>query len=141
MFKSKLSQCWFKKGTNVNTFSGVIPASASIVGELIVENGDTIKIEGLVAGNVTGRTEDVNKQPSLIISGTVNGSISGFAHVILEGGKINGNVHATTQIVLLNNARIVGDVTYGDLAIETGSTISGNLVPLADTIATKGISE
>ena len=104
MFKSKLSRSWFKKGINPDAFSGIIPVSATVVGQLIIENGDSVKVEGLVSGDVTGRAEETDKLPSLIVSGTINGSVEG-----------------QVQVVLRNKGRIVGDVTYGDLAIETGS--------------------
>ena len=53
MFKSKLSRSWFKKGVNPDAFSGIIPVSATVVGQLIIEDGDSVKVEGLVSGDIT----------------------------------------------------------------------------------------
>lgn len=49
------------------------------------------------------------------------------ASTLLSGGKIKGNTVVTDIVHLLSTAAILGDVTCGDIEIERGSFLEGNV--------------
>jgi cytoskeletal protein CcmA (bactofilin family) len=121
------------KGT---TFSGVIPADVAITGDIVFQSQiDPLRIEGSIVGKIASafETEGVS-QPwhngvYIAKGGKVTGNIT-LKSVIIDGGLVEGNITAL-QVVLKGNAVVKGDITYDELSIEAGSSVTGQMTPNA----------
>ena len=67
-----------------------------------------------------------------------------FAHTIVIGGVVKGNVFSTQKVIILSTGMVIGNVTTPRLVIEEGVMFNGHLEvtgpvsepqPLADTIS------
>lgn len=101
----------------------LIGADASIQGDLIFTGG--LRIDGRVAGDVTVARVDAG---TLTVGdqGCIEGDVR-VSHVIVYG-EIRGTVYATGLVDVRPNARILGDVHYGSLEMQVGSSIEGHLI-------------
>ena len=90
---------------------------------------DTLRIEGIVDGNATAR--------QLILC--PGGSFLGTAEI--EEAEIEGNFDGTLNVrgrlVLRNNGRIAGTLSYGEIEIERGGEIAGQITPHGEQIAAR----
>ena len=97
------------------------PAAVSVIGkDITIEGGVTgegeVHIDGLIRGDVrVGRL-------SIGESGHVEGTVS--AELVEVRGKVVGAVTAK-QIRLFATARVDGDITHEQLAMETGASFQG----------------
>jgi cytoskeletal protein CcmA (bactofilin family) len=94
---------------------------------------DTLRIEGIVDGNATAR--------QLILC--PGGSFLGTAEI--EEAEIEGNFDGTlnvrSRLVLRANGRVAGTLSYGEIEIERGGEIAGQITPQGKQIAAMPRSE
>lgn len=86
-----------------------------------------------VSGAVMGKiTSDEGVSATLIVdeAGSVEGDIQA-AHVVIAG-RIDGNVTAMERMEVASTARVRGDLSYKDLAVELGSMVNGKLLCMQD---------
>lgn len=78
----------------------------------------SIRVDGKVEGGIT-------EADSVVIGGT--GDVQGdvFARSVVIGGKVIGNITASS-IEILTEAAIHGDIKTGALAISDGANFEGN---------------
>jgi cytoskeletal protein CcmA (bactofilin family) len=95
--------------------------------------GPAIKVKG-----------NFNGQGDIVIEGQVEGSLKTNGDIFISekakiaanieakcikiNGQIDGNVFAKKYLAIGSQARIFGDVQYGEISIERGAVISGNCV-------------
>lgn len=116
-------------------FNAIIPHGVSVLGDMLLENGVNLIIEGHVSGSI-------KKQPNAVCEGnvtliinetaTITGTIEADV-VLLRGTNLVTSIDAK-HVVLTKKAKVVGDLTYGDLVIETGSTVEGKLTLKAQEV-------
>ena len=101
----------------------------SLIGAGTVVKGDVSFCGGLrIDGNVQGNISTVDGQPeTLVISeqARVDGEVT-VSHVVVNG-SVNGPVCADDYLELQPKARIVGDVRYRRLEMQTGAVVQGRL--------------
>ena len=98
----------------------VIPATAKIVGN--VEISESVVFQGIVRGDVLVHGDN---QVVLARGAGMHGSLSTKAAVI--GGEVEGNIDAE-RVILLESARVHGDITYNTLAMAEGAVVNGRLL-------------
>jgi len=131
MLKATIKKSFLSVRGNFEKFNGILPLNVTVKGNILVDGNQTLIIDG----NVIGDIEACAPNPELngtgdqgiVISGAVRGNIFGFDYVLLDGGHVTGSIQSKRSVVLKNQATVLGDVAYGELAIESGSTIEGKL--------------
>lgn len=99
--------------------------------------GASIKVKGNFQG-----------QGNIIIEGTLEGSLRTDANIFISdrakvvanveskdvvvNGEVRGNIKAKSYLAIGGTAKIFGDVQYGEISIEKGATINGQLLMLAE---------
>ena len=96
---------------------------SSVIGKAAVITGDLgakgpVTITGVVHGNVS--CED-----KICIRGEVVGNITAKSVLVMDGGRVQGNIASTTDLVLQTGAAIEGDLVAAKMYLE-GSVI-GNI--------------
>jgi cytoskeletal protein CcmA (bactofilin family) len=103
--------------TNGNGSINIIGAGTTIDGE-IRSNGD-LRIDGTIRGSVSSKAK-------VVIGGT--GIVEG--DVVCQNADISGTVKGKTTVsemlFLKSNARINGDIQTGKLIVEVGASFTGN---------------
>jgi cytoskeletal protein CcmA (bactofilin family) len=101
----------------------LIGSDACITGDVIFTGG--LRIDGKIKGDVT--VSNIN--PGTLMIGD-QGSIEGVVRVshLIVFGEIRGTVYATGLVDMRSKGRISGDVHYGELEVQAGAVIEGNLV-------------
>lgn len=95
--------------------------------------GASIKVKG-----------NFNGQGDIVIEGTLEGSLKTIANVFvgekakvnanieaseaLISGKINGNIKVKKYLAIGENAKINGDIQCGEISIERGASITGQII-------------
>ncbi|MEX3917882.1 polymer-forming cytoskeletal protein [Paraburkholderia sp. BR10872] len=104
------------KGKDIGT---VFPVEAKFNGNLEIDEHFVIK--GVFRGNITQAGLH-----SLLIGNTggVHGNVR--SHQLIVGGLIEGDVCAN-EVIILETGRIIGNVTYEKLAIELGGEVNGRI--------------
>lgn len=97
----------------------VLDVDASMQGSLVFKDPVNLKINGRFEGTL-------NTKGSLMIgeNAVVNADITGESIVV--AGKINGNIHAVTELKLISPACVVGDVRTPLLSVAEGAILEGN---------------
>lgn len=136
MLKAFIKKPLFSRKGNFEKFNGVLPTNVTVRGNIFVDGNQTLIIDGTVHGNIEASTmnPDVSGKgdQGVVVSGLVNGNISGFDYVLIDGGIVDGSIQSKRSLVLKGKAKVAGDITYGELAIESGSTIEGKLTPFLE---------
>jgi cytoskeletal protein CcmA (bactofilin family) len=110
----------------VNTASGFRPdqenvayigAGVTIKGEISVP--DLIVIDGTIEGNVTARVVCVGQ------SGIIRGNISATEADI--SGSVSDHVEARQLLLVRATGRVEGRVMYGEIELEKGAVVTGDL--------------
>jgi cytoskeletal protein CcmA (bactofilin family) len=99
------------------------PAKESLIAADITIEG---KIEGAGHVRIAGRFKgDVNVQGNVTIEpgAHVTGQVT--AATIIVSGEVNGNIHATARVELLESGVINGDVKAAVLTVAAGSRMRG----------------
>ena len=101
----------------------------SLIGAGPVVKGDVSFCGGLrIDGHVQGSVTTSGGEPgTLVISeqAKVDGEVK-VSHIVVNG-SVNGPVHADDYLELHAKARIVGDVRYRRLEMQTGAVVQGRL--------------
>jgi len=98
-------------------YPSVIGASLHFVGE--IRSTGSVRIEGQVKGKVAARNLSVGQ------SGGIDGDVA--AEMAEINGLVTGDLAADT-VVLGSGAQVVGDITYGSLAMEPGARFEGRTI-------------
>jgi cytoskeletal protein CcmA (bactofilin family) len=99
--------------------------------------GSSIKVKGNFQG-----------QGSIIIEGALEGSLKTDANLFIGNqakvvanieskdaiitGEVRGNIKAKNYLAIGSTARIFGDIQYGEISIEKGAVINGQLLILSE---------
>jgi cytoskeletal protein CcmA (bactofilin family) len=101
----------------------------SLIGSGTIVHGDVVFRGGLrIDGHVQGNVATANGEPgTLVISeqARVDGEVS-VSHIVVNG-CVNGPMRADDYLELQSKARIVGDVCYRRLEMQTGAVVQGRL--------------
>ena len=115
---------------------------SSVIGKAAVITGDLgakgpVTITGVVHGNVS--CED-----KICIRGEVVGNITAKSVLVMDGGRVQGNIASTTDLVLQTGAAIEGDLVAAKMNLEGSLTgninCSGDLCLGAKSVVTGDIS-
>lgn len=94
------------------------------VGEGVQINGDvTVPESAFIAGEMNGKLK--TKHLELEESGAVDGDV--IAHTINAAGKVKGKVTAEEFLSIKLGGKVHGEIRHGDLEIQRGGSISGNV--------------
>lgn len=107
----------------IEDFDTIVGPSTVIHGRIVTDTG--LRIDGVVIGDVEAQQ---GSQISVALGKT--GKIDGDVHAyrVLIAGCVNGNIYANERVELRSGAVVNGDITYGQLGLESGATISGLLI-------------
>jgi len=99
--------------------------------------GSSIKVKGNFQG-----------QGNIIIEGALEGSLKTDANLfigeqakvvanieskdVIIAGEVRGNIKAKNYLAIGSTAKIFGDVQYGEISIERGAVINGQLLILSE---------
>lgn len=99
--------------------------------------GSSIKVKGNFQG-----------QGDIIIEGTLEGSLKTAASVFIGdqakimanieakdaivNGEVRGNVKAKNYLAVGSTAKIFGDLQYGEISIEKGASVNGQLLIISE---------
>lgn len=96
----------------------LIAAGLTIEGK--IQGTGNVRIAGCFKGDV--RVEgDLTIEPDAQITGELR------AHTVLVGGKVQGNVHATSRVELLESGILIGDLKAASLTVAAGSRMRGKV--------------
>lgn len=103
----------------------LIAEGVELTGDLNFGGG--LRIDGHVRGNLIGRPSAGQALPLLVVSakGHVEGSVS-CGNAVIDG-TVDGDLEITNFLELQSNSRVCGTIRYGQLLIERGASISGQL--------------
>jgi cytoskeletal protein CcmA (bactofilin family) len=95
-------------------FSGELYINGAVVGDIVAQKGT---------------------QGALVISeeGSVKGEIR--VPIVIVGGCVEGDLHASQRVELGKKARIRGDLYYKVVEIQHGALMDGRMVPQEETAA------
>jgi cytoskeletal protein CcmA (bactofilin family) len=98
-----------------------------IVGEGVTMEGDIYAPESAqIAGQMTGKlsTKAITLEASAFFDGE---AVADSIHVY---GKMKGNVHAREFLSVQSGGKVNGEIKHGELEVQRGGSISGNLQSL-----------
>lgn len=106
----------------VDAFKTVIDAATVMEGRIVF--AESIRIDGKVIGCLQ---EEPGAKGSVAVApgATVCGDI--VAHRVLVAGVVQGNIHATEIVQLMNGARVTGDISYAAITVAHGAIVNGSL--------------
>lgn len=121
----------FSKGTKGEAAPEAVAAprklvAASLIAEGVVIRGDIttdgeMQLDGAVEGDVTAGRLTIGE------TGAVTGTVK--ADIVDVRGRVSGSISAR-QVRLLSSARVDGDITQSELAIEAGAHFVGRSLEL-----------
>ena len=117
------------RGSNTPVPS-IISYDTKIKGD--IWGGDTIHIDGKLEGNIMCNEVIIGTR------GYIMGDIK--AKTLNIYGTVNGTVD-TENLFIANNARIIGNACYTQIAMEPGAYIEGNCMPRAKVASVKPAAE
>jgi len=104
----------------------------SLIGAGTIVRGDVLFCGGLrIDGHVEGNVATADGQSgTLVVSeeARVDGEVR-VSHVVING-TVNGPVRADDYLELQAKARVVGDLSYRRLEMQTGAVVQGRLDPV-----------
>ncbi len=99
-----------------------IGAGATLKGEISVP--DTIVVDGEIEGQVTARIVVVGH------TGVIRGNITASEADV--SGWISDHIDIKQLLVVRSTGRVEGKVTYGDIELEKGAVVTGDLAAAED---------
>ena len=109
--------------TSNERFDTLIGRTTEIVGRLILL--DSVRIDGKVNGSIEAQV-DHKVSVAIGATGEVTGDIK--ANRVMVAGKVEGNIEAAERVELQKDSVVLGDITYGSIAVEHGARILGMLI-------------
>ena len=106
--------------------STLIAEGVEITGDILFSDG--MRIDGLVKGNVIGRSAEGASPALLVLSskGHVEGSVRCGAAVI--NGAVTGDLEVEHLLELQSDARVSGTIRYRHLQMDVGAEVRGQLI-------------
>ena len=122
ILKSQPTKFMFNKASRLEKFKDaetIIGASIKVKGNFQGQ-GDII-IEGMLEGSL--------KTDANIFIGDQAKVIANIeAHDTIIAGEVRGNIKAKNYLAISGTAKIFGDVQYGEISVEKGAVINGQLL-------------
>lgn len=109
----------------------VIAAGMTVRGD--IESNNTVKVEGIVNGNVRAR-----HQVLVAKDGVVHGDID--AREAIVGGSVDGAIRAIERVEVQAGASVTGDITTRRIAVAEGGSLNG-AIRMSEQPAEKPASE
>ncbi len=85
----------------------------------------SLEVEGEVVGNLIADKDD-QARVRVLESGLVKGEI--HVPAVVVNGAVEGDVHATGQVMLAAKARVEGNIHYTVIEIQKGAQVNGSFV-------------
>jgi len=120
-------------------FSGSLEGGTTLIANNTRMKGDVLfeeelYVTGVVEGNVTAsdskNTPPENAKLVICEGGKVIGEIRA-PNVVIDG-TVEGDVYATNKIELAPKAKVVGNVHYNLVEMQSGSVVNGKMVSIED---------
>lgn len=111
----------------MSSFSGIVPADMQIIGDVVIEDGVVLVVDGKVHGSIKQPVPVPGTRALTSVTLSKNASVTGSIEaefVTVIGARLNCNITAK-QIILTKNARVKGNLNYETLAIELGCKVDG----------------
>jgi cytoskeletal protein CcmA (bactofilin family) len=92
---------------------------------------DTVRIDGRFQG-------EISSENTLIVgeSGEIEATIR--SNTVVVSGSVNGSIHAIQKVVLHKTAHVSGDIETPSISIEEGAVLNGQIKMPAKTSAKAG---
>ena len=100
----------------------LISKSSEIIGD--IKFSDDLEIQGLVRGNIHASSDKSTVR--IIEGGRVEGEI--HAPKVIINGDVKGDVHCSEHVELAAKANVDGNVHYNLIEMVKGAQLNGNLV-------------
>lgn len=119
-------------GSNLEEQIARVPESsrlgptATLNGEWICD--EDVIIEGKLEGKIDSKNHDLRIEKEAKVKADIQGKN------ITIHGKVTGNITATRKILIGEEARITGDLTAPQIAIQEGAKFKGSVKMLPKTI-------
>lgn len=102
----------------------------TLVGPRVVIRGDVhfsggLYVEGRIIGKVIAE-EGVPAVLTIAPKGQIEGEVQ--VPVVVIGGQLNGDVHASERVELGSHARVLGNIHYRIVEMAAGATLTGRLI-------------
>lgn len=124
-------------GKTLSRIDSLIGVGTTINGDVEFEGG--VRIDGRVSGHVLGTSGAEGTSVTVSEHGVVEGDIK--AKIVSINGAVLGSVTGLQFVEVQAKARIAGDVRYGELEMQVGALVCGNLFhELLDSPARKVVS-
>lgn len=104
----------------------LISKSSEIAGN--IKFSGELEVQGIVRGNIYANTESATVR--VVEGGRVEGEV--HAPKIIINGEIQGDVHCSEHVELAAKASVVGDVHYNLIEMVKGAQLNGNLLYAGD---------
>lgn len=109
----------------------------TLIGPRVVIRGDVHFSGGLyVEGRIIGKVIAEEGAPAVLTiaqKGLVEGEVQ--VPVVVIGGQLTGDVHASERVELGNQARVLGNIHYRVIEMAAGATFTGRLIHAEATVA------
>ncbi|MGK0498380.1 MAG: cytoskeletal protein CcmA (bactofilin family) [Oceanicoccus sp.] len=102
----------------------LIAKDAELIGDLKF-TGD-LEIQGVVRGNIIAKAEAKGATVRIVEGGRVEGEV--HAPKIIVNGDIKGDVHCSEHVELAAKAQVQGNVHYQLIEMVKGAQLNGNLI-------------
>lgn len=113
------------------SFESLIGPSTQIFGRLVVNHG--VRIDGEIHGSV-----EASRSPGITVHIGHEGIVKGDLHAyrVLVNGTVDGNIYAAERCDLFETSKVRGDIHYGQMGIEHGAEIYGELLKKGPSVTT-----
>ncbi|MEY4073063.1 MAG: polymer-forming cytoskeletal protein [Betaproteobacteria bacterium] len=108
--------------SNQERFDTLIGRTTEIVGRLVLL--DSVRVDGKVHGSIESQA-DRNITVAIGPTGEVTGDIR--ANRVIVAGRVQGNIEASERAELQKDCVVMGDISYGSIAVEHGARMLGTL--------------
>jgi cytoskeletal protein CcmA (bactofilin family) len=111
--------------------SSLIAEDVEITGDVRFARG--IRIDGRLKGDLLGRPTEGQAGALLVLSdkGRIEGTVTCRDAVV--NGTVIGDLRIENFLELQSNARVIGSVRYGQLQMEVGAVVRGQVCSADDT--------
>jgi len=106
-----------------NAVTTLVGSDATVTGNLIFDRG--CHVAGTVKGDVAA-TDDKKSELAVAQTGRIEGNAR--AARMLVQGTIVGDLRCSGTVTLKSTARIEGSIAYGQIEIEKGAVVMGQLL-------------